>query len=72
MMAAGEIVPEFVSEKNDEERDRKRQSREKKRRVQVSKTKRLKESVERGGLIVGIGCGKMRAGDERGEKGEEK
>jgi len=72
MMAAGEIVPEFMSEKNDEERDRKRQSGEEKRRVQVSKAKRLKESVERSGLIVGVGGREMRAGDERGEKGEEK
>ena len=72
VMAAGEVMPKFMSEKNDEKRDRKGQSGEEKRRVQVGETKRLKESVERSSLIVSVGRCEMRAGDERREKGKEK
>lgn len=67
MMAAGEIMPEFVREENDEQRDRKGQPREEKGRVKVSQTECLKEGVEGSSLIVSIGRSEMRAGDERSE-----
>jgi len=72
MVAAGEVVTEFVGEKDGEERGGEGQAREKQLRMMVGERKYLEESIEGGGLIVGVGGGKMGAGKEGSEEREKK
>lgn len=64
VMAAGEVMPKFMSEENDKKRDRKGQPIEEKRGMKVGEAKGLEKSIEGRGLIVGIGGREMRAGNE--------
>ena len=63
MMAAGEVMAEFMGHENYKKRERERQAIQKRGRVKVSEAEGLEESVERGSLIVRIGSGEMRTGD---------
>lgn len=65
VMAAGEVMTEFMGEENNEEREGERDTVQKVSRMKVSKAERLEKCVEGGGLIVSIGSGEMRACDER-------
>lgn len=72
VVAAGEEVAEFVSEKNDEQCDGKGQAGEKASRILVEKSEGAKEVIERDGLIVSVGDGELRAGGEASAERQEK
>jgi hypothetical protein len=71
-MAAGEVVAEFVGHEDYQKRYGKRQAIQKRRRMAVSETEGLDESVERNGLIVRVGGGEMRPGEKGCEQRQKK
>ncbi len=72
MVAAGEIMAQFVSEQNRQQRDCKRQSREKQRWIPIRDGKGLQQCVERSGLIMGVGGSEMSASDQGSNQRKEK
>lgn len=72
MMAAGEEMAEFMSEENGEQSESEGQAGGESGGVFVKKSEGVEEFVEGDGLIVGVGDGKLSAGDEAGAKSEEK
>ena len=71
VMPACEIVAEFMGHENYQECEGERQAIQKRRRMAVGEAERLEESVERGGLVVRVGGSEVRAGEQRGEQGQE-
>lgn len=72
VVAASEEMAQLVSEKNDKKGRGERQARKKTRRVLVEQREGICELVERGGLPVGVGAGKLRARNETSAEGEQK
>ena len=71
MMAAGEIVSEFVREQNRKQREREGQAADERERMPVEQRKRAQEFVEGDGFILGVGRGEVRAGHEAGAQRDE-
>ena len=71
MMAAGEEMAEFVGEKNGEQSEGEGEAGGEAGGMLVEKFEGANEFVEGDGLIVGVGDGELRAGDEAGAKSEE-
>jgi len=71
MMAAGEEVAEFVGKKNGKQREGEGEARKEPGRMLVKKFVGVDKLVERGGLILGVGIGELRAGSETGAKREQ-
>jgi len=71
MIAAGEEVAEFVGKKNGEQREGEREAREESRGMLVKKFVGVDKLVERGGEILGIRIGELRACGEAGAKREQ-
>jgi hypothetical protein len=72
MAAAGEEVAEFVSEENGEKREGEGQASQKTGRILEEESEGTEEFVHGSGLVVGVGDGELRAGNEAGAKREEK
>ena len=72
VMTTGEVMPEFMGEENDEQRESEGDAVQEISGMKVGEAEGLEEGVEGGGLVVGIGSGEMRAGDERGQEREKK
>ena len=70
MMAAGEEMAELVSEENGEQGEGEREAGGEGGGMFVKKSEGVEEFVEGDGLVVGVGDGELRAGDETGAKGE--
>ncbi len=64
MMAASKVVPQFVTSRTPEQRDGKGQAGEKRGRVAIDEPEGFEESVKRCSLIVRIGGGEMRSGEQ--------
>src|SRR5579859_328592 len=71
VMAAGEQVAEFVSEKNGEQCEGEGQAGGESQRVAVRQREGADEVVPGNGLVVSVGHGEVRAGDETRAQGEE-
>jgi len=65
-MAAGKVVAEFVSQQDHEQGESKGHARKNRSRVKVGEAEGLKESVEGRGLVVGVGRGEVRSGNQGG------
>ena len=72
MMAAGEVMAQFMREQNAKQRQRKRQSRQQRRRIAIDQSESLQECIERSGPIVRVGGGKMRASNQRSNQRQDK
>lgn len=69
--AAGKEMAEFVGEKDGEQRECERQAGEKRGGIFVEQRQGTEKLVNGSGLLVGVGEGKLRAGDKaRGERAE--
>ena len=68
VVPTGEVVTKFMGQQNRQQRDREGQPGEEQGRVVISERKGFKESVQRDRLVVGIGGGKMRPGQETGKQ----
>jgi hypothetical protein len=71
MIAAGKEMSELVGEENREKSEGKGEAGSEAKRVFVKESERAEEFVERERLILRIGRGELRAGDEAGTKREE-
>ena len=71
VMAAGEVVAEFMDEQDGEERQRERQAADQREWMFVEKSERIQKFVEIDGFVFGVGCGEVRAGHEAGAEGDE-
>jgi len=72
MVAAREVVTEFVSEQDGEQGHREGQAGDERRRLAEGETKGVKEGVEGSGLVACVGGREVRAGDQASKKGQEK
>ncbi len=72
MVAAGEEMAEFVGEKNGQQSDGKGKAGQESDRIFVKESEGAEEFVERGGLIVGVSDGELRARGEAGAEREKK
>jgi len=73
MVAAGEVVSEFVNEQNGQQREGEGQAADEREWMFVKKGECVQEFVEVYGFVFGVGCGEVRAGYEAGaERYEEK
>lgn len=68
MVPTSEEVAEFVGEENSQEGSRERHASEKACGIFVKESESGEKIVERNGLIVSVGDGELRAGDETGAK----
>lgn len=66
VVSAGEVMAQLMREENGEKGKGERNACEKRSGMKIDEAERLKEGVERGGLVMGIGGGEVRTGDERG------
>jgi hypothetical protein len=64
VVAAGEVVAEFVDEQDGEEREGEGQAGDKCEWVFVEERERVKKFVEVDGFVFGVGGGKVSAGYE--------
>ena len=71
VVAASEKVTELMGEKNGEQSDSEREAREQSGGIFVEESEGAEELVDGYGLVVGVGDGKLGAGDEAGAKREE-
>jgi len=71
VMAAGEEVAEFVSEKNGEQREGEGQTGGESQRVAIRQREGADEFVPGNGLVVGVGHGEVRAGHQTRAQREE-
>ena len=71
-MTASEVMPQFMGQKNRQERNGEGNSIEKKGGVAIGEAKRFEQGIERSSLVVSVSRGKMRACDERSKKSEKK
>ena len=72
VMAASEVMTEFVCEKDGQERESERQSSEERGRVFVKERKIVDEFVEGDRLVLGVGNGKLSSSDKASAKREKK
>ena len=72
MVAASEKMAEFMGEQNGEKSKGERESGGEAERVFVKKSERAEKFVGGEGLVLRVGGGELRAGDEAGAKREEK
>ena len=72
MMTTGEDMAEFMGEQNGEQSESEGQSGGEGHGMLVEKFEGVEEFVERNGLIVRIGDGKLSAGDQAGAKSKKK
>jgi hypothetical protein len=71
MIAAGEKMAEFMGEKNGEQGEGEREAGSEAGGMLVEKFEGTKKLVGRSGLIVGVGCGELRASGKAGAESEE-
>lgn len=71
VVAAGEVVAEFVYEQNTEKSKSEGQAADERERMFVEQGECVQEFVKVDGFIFGVGGGEVRAGDEAGAEGEE-
>jgi hypothetical protein len=72
MMAAREIVTELVREQYGEKCQGERQAGDERERAAIEQGESADEFVPGDGLILCVGCGEVRAGDETSTQREEK
>src|SRR5208283_605035 len=72
VIAAGEVMPQFVRQKNRQQRYREGKSGEKRGRMAIGESERLRKSVQRRSLVVRIGRSEMRACQETRDQRQEK
>ena len=72
VMTASEVMPQFMGQKNRQERNSEGNSVEKKGGVAIGEAKRFEQGLERSSLVVSVSRGKLRACDERSQKSEKK
>jgi hypothetical protein len=70
MVAAGEIVAEFVNEENGQESEREGKAADESEWMFVEKSEGVEEFVEVDSFVFCVGGGEMRAGYEAGAEGE--
>jgi hypothetical protein len=64
VMAAGEEMTKFMRQKNRHERQGEREAAQERSRMAIEERKGANELIDRDGLIVRVGGGKLRAGGE--------
>ena len=70
MVAAGEIVAEFVNQENGQECEREGKARDESEWMFVEQRERVEEFIEVDGFVFGVGGGEVRAGYEAGAESE--
>ena len=72
VMAAREIVAEFVREQYGQKGQGKRQAGSQRQRLAIEQGESADEFDPRNGLVLCVGCGEMRAGDETSTERQKK
>ena len=72
VVAAREIVAEFVRQQYGQKCQGKRQAGSQRERLAIEQGESADEFVPRNGLVLRVGCGEVRAGDETSTERQEK
>ena len=72
MMAAGKKMAEFVRQKNEEESEREGEAAQEGGRMAIEERQGANKFIDRDGLVLVIGNGKLSAGGETGTEGKQK
>ena len=71
VVAAGEVVSEFVHEQDGEKCQREREAADECKRMFVEKSERVQEFIEVDRFVFGVSCGEMSARDEASAESDE-
>ena len=72
MMAAGEEVPQFMREKNEQQSDREWKTGRERNGMAVEECEAVRKLVERNGLVLRVGGGELRASGKASAKSQKK